>query len=143
MLLPQRGVLTDAEGTVLWSWENNTPDVHFDLLPPLIQHPETGEMHSIAPPDAIVVNVDESLMAEELPMVYGDMADKSLRVRRVDGHWKFFKVIRELLVPPEEARQLQAAGEPVPQLEVEVPHPIEAIRQARRELKARREAGET
>jgi hypothetical protein len=141
MLLPKRGVLTDAQGTVLWAWENNDPTREFDLLPPLTTN-AAGETISVAPPDAIIVDVDEALEPEELPQVYGDMADKGLRVRRVDGTWRFFKVIREYLVPSEEVHRLRDARQDVPALEAEVPHPIEAIRAARRALVAQRQARE-
>lgn len=123
MKLPRRGVLVQADGKILWAWNHANPDTEFDSLPPRMEMAD-GSVIIRATPDAVVIDCEAEFTPDDIPLLYRNMED--VRVRKgAQLKWEFFQQISAL----------DAQGNIVV---VEVPHPIEAIRAARKKAKERK-----
>lgn len=117
-LLPRRGMLIDVDGSIKWSWEENTGR-EFREPPPLVQLLD-GTM-GLPTLDMIVLDCDAEFAPGDMPLIHESRRDCRVR-KNAQGKWEFFL---QIIVK-------DAADKDVM---VEVRHPIEAIREARKKAK--------
>ena len=112
MILPRRGLLYDASGRIIWAWEHNDPTSEFDSLPPM-RTDSAGRVTSMAPPDAVVLDLEAVLRQGDIDALYKDM--HACRIRRTrQGTITFKKII--------------GSGADA----IEIDHPLQTILDARR-----------
>ena len=119
MQLPRRGLILDADGKIQWVWEHNDPTREFNSLPPSVVRLD-GTIGP-PPPDAVILDCDAEFEAGDMELVHRSFADVRVK-KNVANQWEFF-----LLVQAKDAQGKDII--------VEVPHPIEAIRAARKKAK--------
>ena len=121
MKLPRRGILVDiVTGFVIWAWEHNDPDHEFDSLPPVITRTD-GSVVVSATPDAVILDCEAEFEVGDIPLLYAQLTDVRIR-KNPQQKWEFFL-------------EVKGKDEQGKDVSVEVPHPIEAIRAARKKAK--------
>lgn len=80
MKLPKRGLLMRKDGIVIWAWEHPDPTTEFHALPPYTTNLQTGEVHSAARPDDVILDLEEVTAPGDLPELYRDLS--TLRVEK-------------------------------------------------------------
>lgn len=121
MKLPRKGLLVDPmSGSILWAWEHNDPTREFDSLPPIISRSD-GIPGPVATPDAVVIDCEMEFDIGDIPSLYQNLANVRAW-KNPQQRWEFF-----LLIKGQDAQGND--------ITLEVPHPIEAIREARKKAR--------
>lgn len=118
MKLPRRGMLIDSQGNIAWSWEHNDPTTDFDMPPPHVQRLD-GTMGPPTP-DMIILDCDAELEPGDMDLIHANRLETF--ARKQNGVWGFS--LRVAVTDAENKKII-----------VEIPHPIEAVRAARKAAK--------
>lgn len=117
MHIPIHGMVVDpATGKIVWSYSHpREAGVEHDILPPMLHHLD-GTSESLFHPGFLLFDIGE-MSHEELQMIHEDRPHIRLR-KQETGEWKVNRVV-------------QVSHEDGSVEEVEIPHVLDQVRQAR------------
>lgn len=118
--LPQRGILVEPDGRIVWGWNEPDPNRVIEAIPP-IEGLRTGrEPRFVNSPAAVVLDLTQDLEPGDLEELGSEAIAARCR-KQPDGTWKFSKILRIQVVPNG------------PFEDIEVEHPLETKMKARRQ----------